>query len=46
MSAVRLVDVQWCPQSHQHFLTSGSDLLFYKVEEVSPYEEITQPGKY
>ena len=44
MSSVR-VDVQWSPLAVDQFLTWGSDLQLYQVEEVSPTETIEQPRK-
>ncbi|XP_063591436.1 GATOR2 complex protein MIOS-like [Penaeus indicus] len=42
MSSVR-VDVQWSPVAEDQFLTWGSDLQLYQVQEVSPTEIVQLP---
>lgn len=44
MSSVR-VDVQWSPIAADQFLTWGSDLQLYQVQDVSPTEIVELPRK-
>lgn len=42
MSSVR-VDVQWLPAAPDHFLTWGTDLQLYQVQDATPAEAVQPP---
>lgn len=45
MSSVR-VDVQWLPSASDHFLTWGTDLQLYQVQDATPAEAVQPPREF
>lgn len=45
MSSVR-VDVQWLPAAPDHFLTWGTDLQLYQVQDATPTEAVQPPREF